>query len=418
VRFRAALLCAILAACSSPSLPSAVQLATPIATPAPLASATPITVTQSEYGRLTALTAPGTGCRVAVHVGTPRFGDVPPATIDATADASGIVSVTYRAPTIPKQSGRYEVTCGNGSVSAPFAVTGYPIPAVRFTARLQIAGLTDQIDGVAARADPSLVPARDRDVDALNRTLVTEWTAATRGLSTLELVSAAPADIVINVVPARAAPQLVRSTSDGSMAIFLFPMAEDGSVFSADNFVAVTLHELGHIWCCTGPDASADGHWALPVVDPLLQGIDRFGLMNHPVSCIVFAAGIESCPNRFSERELRTMGFSVIPPPPRSPCLDSKNALLAQLTTLKAQLATAKATVSATDATLASLLQQIKAIEARYPGGIPADQYPQYKALVDQYNATLAVERGQVSTYNALVDQSNGIIDQVNRLIC
>lgn len=420
MKFRGALLCAILAACSGPpaSGSASAETTAPTSTPAPLASATAITVTDSSYGRIVAKTAPGTSCRIAIHVGAPRLGDVPPATLDAMADANGVVSITYRTPVIPKQSGRHEITCGNGSVSAAFAVAGYPIPAVRFTARLQVAGLTDRFDGLEARPDPSLVPARDRDTDALTKTLVSEWSAATRGLSTLELVATAPADIVITVVPARATPKLVRSTDDGSMAIFLFPAAEDGSLFSADNFVAVTLHELGHIWCCTGPDAASDGHWAQPVADPLLQGIDRFGLMNHPVSCIVFAVGVESCPNRFSERELRTMGFTAIPAPPRNVCVDSKDVLLGQLATLKDQIATTKSAVSASDAALASMAQQIKAIEARYPNGIPSDQYAQYRSLVDQYNATLAVEGGQVSSYNALVNQYNAIIDQVNRLIC
>ena len=412
MRLRAALLGAVLLSCTAPA-------GTPVGTPsssAASASPTTVSITESAYGRVSAKTAPGSTCAIEVHVGTPRFGDLPAATLAATADPFGALSVTYPAPALPKQTGRYVVSCGKGSAGADFAIAGYPISAPHFTARLHVAEPNEQIDGVTARPDPSLAPARDRDVDALTRTLVSEWTAATRGLSTLELVSAAPADIVITAVAARATSHLVRA-ADGSMAIFLFP-ADDSGTLSADNFVAVALHELGHIWCCSGPDASADGHWAQPVADPLLQGVDRFGLMNHPVQCTVFAAGVESCPNRFSERELRTMGFSEIPPPPRSACIDSKNALLAQLTTLKAQVATAKAALDASDATLASLLQQIKALEAHYPGGMPPDVYAQYRSLVDQYNASLSVERGQVSSYNALVSQSNGIVEAVNRLLC
>lgn len=382
---------------------------------------TPVSITESTYGRMVASTAPGAPCKVEVHVGPPQFGDMPTASVDATADASGALAVTYTAPALPKQTARYVLTCGSGATAgtagADFPIAGYPIPATHFTARIKVAGVNDIIDGVTARPDPSLSAVRDRDVDLLARTLVSEWSAATRGLSTVELVTSAPADIVLTVVTARTNSYLTRSSADGSMAIFLFP-ADDGGVLSADNFVAVALHELGHIWCCFGPDASADGHWAQAIADPLLQGVDRFGLMNHPVSCIVFAAGVESCPNRFSDRELRTMGFTQIPPPARNPCVDSKNALLAQLTTLKGQLASAKAALDATDASLVTMNQQIKALEAQYPNGMPPDVYSNYLALIDRYNAAVKTEHTQVDAYNALSAQNNSIVSQVNSLLC
>ena len=382
---------------------------------------TPVSISESTYGHVVARTAPGAHCAIQVHVGPPQFGDTPPASMDATADATGSVAASYPAPALPKQTARYVLTCGAGATAgtagADFPIAGYPIPARHFTARIKVAGVNDQIDGVTARPDPSLSAARDRDVDLLTRTLVTEWTTATRGLSTLDLVANAPADIVLTVVTARTNSYLTRSAADGSMAIFLFP-ADDGSILSADNFVAVALHELGHIWCCFGPDASADGHWAQPIADPLLQGVDRFGLMNHPVSCIVFAAGVESCPNRFSDRELRTMGFTQIPPPPRNACVDSKNALLAQLTGLKDQLATAKTALEATEASLIAMDQQIKALEAKYPNGMPPDVYATYLALIDRYNATVKTEHAQVDAYNALSAQINSIVDRVNGLLC
>jgi hypothetical protein len=423
VRLRTALIGVVLAACAGGA-------AAPAATPAVVATvaaasaqptATPITIAESTYGRLVARTAPGARCVVEVHVGPPRFGDVPPPSVEGAADASGLLTVTYPAPTLPQQTARYVVTCGAGptagTVGADFAIAGYPIPAKAFTARIQVAGLNDQIDGVTARPDPSLSTARDRDVDLLTRTLVAEWTAATRGLSTLQLASSAPADIVLTIVTARTNSYLTRSPGDGSRAIFLFP-ADDSGTLSADNFVAIALHELGHIWCCSGPDASTDGHWATPIADPLLQGVDRFGLMNHPVSCIVFAAAVESCPNRFSDRELRTMGFTQIPPPARNACIDSKNALLAQLTALKDQLATAKATIDTTDASLTAMDRQIKGLEAQYPNGMPPDVYASYLALIDRYNAAVKTERTLVDAYNALLAQSNGVVDQVNKLLC
>jgi hypothetical protein len=424
VRLRAALIGVVLAACASganaprtTSPVSATSAAPTFAQP----TLTPVRITESTYGRVVASTTPGAPCKVEVHVGPPQFGDVPLPSVDATADASGALAVSYTAPALPKQTARYVLTCGSGATAgtagADFPIAGYPIPATHFTARIKVAGVNDVIDGVTARPDPSLSAVRDRDVDLLTRTLVSEWSAATRGLSTVELVTSAPADIVLTVVTARTNSFLSRSSADGSMAIFMFP-GDDGGILSADNFVAVALHELGHIWCCFGPDASADGHWAQAIADPLLQGVDRFGLMNHPVSCIVFAAGVESCPNRFSDRELRTMGFTQIPPPARNPCVDQKNALLAQLTTMKGQLASAKAALDATDASLVTMNQQIKSLEAQYPNGMPPDVYSNYLALIDRYNAAVKTEHAQVDAYNGLSAQNNSLVSQVNGLLC
>jgi hypothetical protein len=413
MRFRTALLGVVLAACVNTPSASGASGRTTVTPP----TSPPVSIAESTYGRLVARTAPGARCTVEVRVGSPKFGDIPPAAIDATADASGMLAVTYAAPVLPKQTARHVVTCGTAVASADVAIAGYPIAPQHFTARIRVAGVSEQIDGVTVRPEPSLAAARDRDVDALARTLESEWSTATRGLSAIELVPAAPADIVLTVVAARTNSYLNRWSGDGSMAIFLFP-ATDSTVLSPDNFVAVALHELGHLWCCTGPDASPDGHWAQPVADPLLQGVDRFGLMNHPVTCVVFGASVESCPNRFSERDLRSMGFAQIPPPPRNACVDTKNALLAQLATLKDQLAGAKATVDATDASLAALGAEIKALEARYPNGMPPDVYASYSALIDRYNALVASERTQVAAFNALLAQNNSVVDQVNGLLC
>ena len=419
MRLGATLLGVVLTACASaaPAPDGAIVGAATAAASAASPPATPVTVVESAYGRLVARTAPGARCTLEVHAGPPRYGDMPPDTVDAAADASGVLTITYPAPPLPRQTARHVLSCGTGVASADVPVAGYPIAAQHFTARIRVAGPAEQIEGVTARPEPSLAAARDRDVDALTRTLAAEWSTATRGLSTVELVAAAPADIVLTVVTARTNSYLTRWSGDGSMAIFLFPAA-DATVLSPDNFVAVALHELGHIWCCTGPDASPDGHWAQPVADPLLQGVDRFGLMNHPVSCIVFAAGVESCPNRFSERDLRAMGFTQIPPPPRNACVDTKDALLAQLAGLKDRLAAAKAVVDTTDASLAALSAQIKALEARYANGMPPDVYASYSALVDRFNAGVATERSQVAAYNTLLAQSNGVIGQLNGLLC
>ena len=424
---RAALLAgALLSACGAsacaPGRPAESATSAVQPTAGSAATALPLALTESTYGQVTIRTAPNATCSLEVHVASPELGDTPPRSVDAgTADASGSLTVRYPAPHLPPQTGRHVVRCGSGATAArvdvDFAIAAEPPPARTFTARIDLLGATEQAPGVTARPEPSLTAARDADVAALRKTLAAEWTVATRGLSTVRLVEAAPADIVLTVAVARTQSFLRKSTRDGSMAIFLFP-ADDRGTLSADNFVAVALHELGHIWCCSGPDASSDGHWATLVADPLLQGVDRFGLMNHPVTCLVFAAGIESCPNRFSDRELRTMGFTQIPAPPRSACVDSKNALLAQLGTLRDQLATAKAGLDASDASLVALAAQIRGLEAQYPNGMPPDVYATYRSLIDRYNAGVASARTALAAYNALVTQSNGLVDQVNRLLC
>ena len=273
---------------------------------------TKVEVTASAYGRVVISTDPGTPCTVRIHIGAPKYGDLPPPAVDGTADAAGALTVSYPTPHLPATTGWHEVTCGTGTANADFSIPSTPVTATHFTARIRVVAIDEQITGVTSRSDPALVPLRDNDVAALQRSLAADWSVATRGLSTLELVAAAPADIVLTVVAARDTPVMV-TASDGSQGIFLY-VAEQRTTFSGDNFVAVALHELGHLWCCNGPGSDGSGHWATPVADPLLGGVDRYGLMNHPVQCYLIGA-IESCPNRFSDRELRTMGFDRIPPP-------------------------------------------------------------------------------------------------------
>lgn len=388
--------------------------AVPAAASAP---GTPVAITDSAYGRIAIRTAPGVRCAIRVRIGPPTFGDMPPPLLDGTTDASGVLTVSYPAPHLPGGPGRHEVTCGTATAAADFTIPSTGIPASRFGVRLRAAAVDESvvIDTTAVRLDPTLVPARDLDLAALQRTLVSEWTAATRGLSVLDLVAPATADMVITVLPARGTSVHV-TAGDGSQAVFLYASDQSG-VLSSDNLVAVALHELGHIWCCHGTGASADGHWAVAIADPLLQGIDRFGVMNHPVQCVVFGS-IDSCPNRFSERELRSMGFTQIPPPPRNACVDLKNALLAQLSVVKDRVTAGKAAIDQSDASLASLATQIKALEVQYPNGLPPGPYATYTSLIDRYNALLATERSQVTSYNALIAQSNGLADQINKLLC
>ena len=380
------------------------------------AAPTAVAVTDSVYGRIVIRTTTGTRCTVGIHIGPPQYGDLPPTSIEGTADATGSLTLTYPAPHLPGGTGRHEVSCGTGAASADFAIPA-TIPAARFNARIRVPAINEQVPGTTEHLEAALVPPRDLDVAALKGSLASEWSTATRGLSTLDLVVTGTADMVITVLPARGTSVHV-TAADGSQAIFLYVSDQASGVFTSDNFVAVALHELGHIWCCHGPDASSDGHWAQPVADPLLQGVDTFGLMNHPVNCTFFAAGVESCPNRFSDRELRAMGFTQIPPPPRNACVDARNVLLGQLATTKDRLAAQKTAIDTMDASLATLSAQIKALEAKYPNGMPPDVYASYTAMVDRYNTAAATERSAVTSYNALIAQSNSLADQVNRLLC
>jgi hypothetical protein len=211
---------------------------------------------------------------------------------------------------------------------------------------------------------------------------------------------ASSADIVVYVVPAKGTSVHLRAT-DGSQRVLVYAMDEFGKV-SAENSVAVALHELGHIWCCFGSGAGPDGHWLEKIPDPLLQGVDQYGLMTHPVTCLV-GRGFESCPNRFSERELRTMGFTEIPAPPVDPCVSQRNVL-------SARLATQGSVVDAAKAQAAIVRAKIDAIVAQYPSReLPPDVYNTYIGLVDQYNSIANDVDAKVAAYNATVDQLNAL---------
>jgi hypothetical protein len=283
------------------------------------------------------------------------------------------------------------------------------LDAKSFTARVQAVDPIAGLDGLTTKLDPSLVPARDRSVARLNEALVKEWSAATRGLGAVKLVPSS-ADIVIYVVPGRSS-SLHLTSADGSQRILLF-MVDDLGAVSTENAVAVALHEIGHIWCCRGGDAGPDGHWLEPIADPLLQGVDRFGLMTHPVTCLVFP-GFVTCPNRFSERELHAMGFTEVPAPPADPCVTQANALVAQINNLDANLASSRVAIDAANTQLEEIAERISTIEGQYPGGrLPSDVYATYTALVAQHNRVLAENSARIDAFNRSVDQRNALARQ------
>lgn len=416
-RFGLVLLAGLLASCApaapARTAPDRPSDATASATVAPTASPVPLTVASSSYGALQIQSLPGDSCDVAIKVEPGAFGDGPPKTLAGKADATGALSFTYPAPLVPAGNGRHEVTCtgaaGARSTWSPFDIPLKTLDAKNFTARVQAVDPVAGLAGLTTKLEPSLVAARDRSVARLNDTLVKEWTAATRGLGAVKLVPSS-ADIVIYVVPGRGSSVHLTSP-DGSQRILLFMVDELGPV-STENSVAVALHELGHIWCCRGADAGTGGHWLEPVADPLLQGVDRFGLMTHPVTCLVFP-GFVTCPNRFSERELRTMGFADVPAPPADPCVTQANALVTQIDSLDKILASTRATIDATTARMVTIAERVAAIESQYPDRVlPPDVYAQYSALVDEYNRLSGENNARIDAFNRSVDQRNALARQ------
>src|SRR5437763_5605505 len=367
------------------------------APPAPMCGLVPT------YGTSQIKTQPRDTCALAIKVDPGSVVAGPPKTLTAKADLNGIVQWTYAPPLIPAGHGRHDVACsgerGKSDFSAEFAVALKSLDAKGFTTRIEAVDPIGGLSGVSTRLDPSLVPARDADIARMTATLQNEWKLATRGLGALTLVPSS-ADIVVYVLPGKGT-SVDLLAADGSQRVLVYAVDEFGTV-SAENSVAVALHELGHIWCCFGAGAGPDGHWLEKIPDPLLQGVDQYGLMTHPVTCLV-GRGLESCPNRFSERELRTMGFTQIPAPPADPCVAPRNALTASLTAQRT-------TIDGQRAQLADLERQIAAIKAQYPTLVlPPDVYNTYIGLVDQYNALANDIDAKVAAYNATVDQLNAL---------
>jgi hypothetical protein len=133
--------------------------------------------------------------------------------------------------------------------------------------------------------------------------------------------------------------------------------------------------------------------------------------MTHPVTCLVFP-GFVTCPNRFSERELHTMGFAEVPPPPADPCVAQANALVTQIAALDASLASSRATIEATNAQIGTIEGRIAQIETQYPGGAPPDVYAVYTSLIDQYNRLVGENNARVDSFNLNLEQRNALARQ------
>lgn len=381
------------------------------------AAAFPLNVIEATYGALAVRTAANASCTAEIRFTMPDLGEAPPPTtaLAGRADASGLARWSYATPRLPGDRVPYAVWCEgdgrSGKADGDFRVERRPIAPASFKVRLESGPPRDK---PVSAEDPALVPLRDKGLAQLRTTLATEWRNATRGLSTLALVSEG-ADILVSVVAARGTSLHRSSKRDGSEDVVVYVADEHGPT-SVENIVAVTMHELGHIWCCFGPGTS-DGHWSTKQEDPGLYGVDRYGLMNHPIDCKVYASSITSCPNRFSDRELKAFGFADIPPPTTSPC-SNVPSMKAELDQLRAQMAAVKTEIDAIEAAAKSKLAQIRAIEAQYPSRVlPPDVYARYTALVDQYNALVKDDKAKIDQYNALVSRSNALGSQINSMI-
>jgi len=352
----------------------------------PDATPLPISVTDVKYGLLAARTAPGARCEATLQIASGVYGDAPPGTLPTqTAGPDGLVTWTYSAPRVPSGTAGYTMRCQVDTASqvktGVFSIPTRPLAPTSFTVRVT----TDAPPHETFNPDPLLVPLRDASAARIKATLATEWRTATRGLGSLQVVEGS-ADITLFVVASKDTSHWIAGT-DESQQIVVFVSGEIGPR-NVENNVAVALHELGHIWCCHGPDTN-DGHWLTKQASPGLYGVDKYGLMTDPVTCVSFGA-VLSCPNRFSDREMLALGFTSFPPPAPDPCIQQSLAL-------RSQIASARTT-------LAKLESQIRAIEVQYPGGAPPAVYNSYVSLIAQYNA--------------LNDQTNAKIGQLNGLPC
>jgi hypothetical protein len=347
-----------------------------------------VTVTDAKYGLLSVRTAPGASCNAYLQISGGYYGDIPPGPLPAqSAGSDGLISWTYPTPRIPAGTGTYTASCQSSAASdtktGAFTIPTHPIVATSLTVRVT----TDAPPGEQFNPDPSLVPLRDASLAKIKATLATEWKSATRGLGSLQLDDRS-ADITMFVIAARGTSVHRLWSGDDSQDILIYVSGELGPG-TVENNVAVALHELGHIWCCHGPDANDGGHWVTKQPSPGLYGVDKYGLMTDPVTCVTFGS-ILSCPNRFSDREMVALGFTNFPPPAVDPCIQQGLAL-------RSQIGTARGTLTSLDA-------QIRAIEAQYPGGAPPAVYSSYVSLITQYNA--------------LNDQTNAKVRQLSALPC
>jgi len=387
-----------------------------VATAGPAATALPVSVTEAKYGLLSARTVPGSRCEASLRIAPGVYGDAPPHTLPGQdAGPDGIVTWAYSAPRVPVGTASYTLRCQGDAASdtkiGEFAIAARPIVPTSLNVRVT----TDTPPREQFNPDASLVPLRESSLAKIKATLAAEWKSATRGLGSLQVDDRSP-DITMFVIAARGTSVHRTWLSDDSQDILIYVSGELGPR-SVENNVAVALHELGHVWCCHGPEANDAGHWATKQESPGLYGVDKYGLMNEPVLCTQFASFL-SCPNRFSDREMLALGFTSFPAPAPDPCITQGLSLRSQINALESQIASLESELKRNEATLANLLAQLRAIETQYPGGIPEPTYSSYVSLRSQYNALYAQYSQRFDQYRAAIDRDRALVAQLNALPC
>src|SRR3954469_25605766 len=373
-------------------------------------------ITGSAYGSLEVATDPGAECSVEIRIALGDVGEGPIQHLaPQVAPGTGVLRWTYAAPRIPQQRGEHWVVCTrSGTPSQPARAIFDTFRPPMAAAGLTVHVTTATPNNVSFNPDPSLVPLRDSSVAKMKATLPAEWAAATRGLGSLQIVDQS-ADMTVFVLAGRGT-SVNRTGADGSEDIVIFVSGEFGPK-TVENVLATTLHELGHIWCCRGADADDGGHWKEKLRDPGLYGVDKFGLMTDPVTCVTFGAVI-SCPNRFSDREMRALGFTTFPPVTPDACVSQGLSLTARLGRIDASLTTMKAQIDANRTKLSSQLAQLRALEDQYPYGRPPAVFTTYESLRAQYNALVDTNNKLIDQYNAALEQGRSIEGQIGSLAC
>jgi hypothetical protein len=375
-----------------------------------------VKVTESKYGSIEVKTEAGAECSVEISVQYGAVGERPVSTLaPQVAAATGALRWTYASPRMPNTRGEHAVRCTRAGVKPETAIGVFETYRAPMTATaLTVHVTTDIAPDVRLDPEPSLVPLRDAAVAKMKSTLAAEWKAATRGLGGLQVVEES-ADIGVFVLAGRGT-SVNRTGADGSEDIVIYVSGEFGPK-TVENVIATTLHELGHIWCCHGAAAKEGGHWQENLRDPGLYGVDKYGLMTEPVTCVTFGA-IVSCPNRFSDREMRALGFTSFPPVTPDPCVSQGLSLSSKLASFDASLTTTKNQIDANRGKAAGLLDQLRALESQYPYGLPPVQFAQYEALRAQYNSLIDANNKLIDQYNATLDQAKAIDAQMRSLAC
>jgi hypothetical protein len=142
--------------------------------------------------------------------------------------------------------------------------------------------------------------------DSIAGALPDAWATATGGRGKLSIRTDADIEVELNGSAGMSA--LTTHSRDGKLVSRMIVVhTVDGRHLSVPEVMAVTLHELGHIWCCYGP-GTTDGHWS--DVQPTFQAS---GFMYSPIRCEVVAGSEPRCPTIFSEREVQAMGLTRAP---------------------------------------------------------------------------------------------------------